>query len=150
MPIESRKAEAEDAELPVQIYNTSFYSDDRRFGACPGYGKTVGTQAVQFVKDLYADRRKITLVTPADKEENVKFYTEKCGFRIVSAETDGNAALVRFAAERKSGCAEQSNQHLSLFTFCVQGHFCMRNASYCTPCAYTRMHKKYSFGLQTL
>lgn len=103
MPIEYRKAGAEDAELPVQIYNASFYSDDRRFGACHGYGKTVGTQAVQFVKDLYADRRKIAPVTPADKDENVKFYTEKCGFRIVSAETDGNAALVRFAAEREIG-----------------------------------------------
>lgn len=80
MPIESREAEAEDAELPVQIYNASFYSVYRRFGACPGSGKTVGTQAVQFVKDLYADWRKITLVTPADKDENVKFYTEKCDF----------------------------------------------------------------------
>jgi hypothetical protein len=35
-----------------------------------------------------------------DKTENVKFYTEKCGFRIVSAEKDGNVELARFAAER--------------------------------------------------
>ena len=30
-------------------------------------GKGIGTQAVQFVKTLYEDREKITLVTPVDK-----------------------------------------------------------------------------------
>lgn len=151
MTIEYRKAEAEDAELLVNIYNASFYSDYKRFGACPGYGKTIGmmeasirdhpkyiilcdqkpigcvsckmlemrvyeitclcivpayqgkgigTQAVRFVKALYEDWEKITLVTPVKKKENVKFYTEKCGFRIVSVETDGNVELARFVAER--------------------------------------------------
>ena len=151
MTIEYRKAEPEDAELLIHIYNAAFYSDYRRFGACPGYGKTIemmeasirdhpkyiilcdhkpvgcvsckmletgvyeitclcivpayqgkgiGTAAVQFVKALYEDWEKITLVTPAEKEENVKFYTEKCGFRIVSSETDGHVALARFVAER--------------------------------------------------
>ena len=38
---EYRKAETEDAEMLVNIYNASFYSDYRRFGACPGYGKTI-------------------------------------------------------------------------------------------------------------
>ncbi len=151
MQIAFRKAEAEDAEMLVRIYNASFYSDYRRYGTCPGYGKTVermeasirdhpkylilcdqkpvgcvachmqgigeyeitclcivpeyqgkgiGTRAVQFVKALYDDWQKITLVTPADKKENVKFYTEKCGFRIISAETDGNVKLARFVTER--------------------------------------------------
>lgn len=151
MTAEYRKAEPEDAELLVSIYNASFYSDFIRYGACPGYGKTpgmmeasirehpkyiifcdhkpvgcvscnmqekgvyeitclcivpayqgrgLGTQAVQFIKALYADWKKITLVTPADKQENIRFYTEKCGFRIVSAEREGNTALARFAAER--------------------------------------------------
>ena len=63
-------------------------------------GKGLGTQAVRFVKALYEDWLKITLVTPVEKKENVKFYTEKCGFRIVSAETDGNVELARFVAER--------------------------------------------------
>lgn len=47
-------------------------------------GKGLGTQAIQFVKTLYGEWEKITLVTPIDKSENVKFYTEKCGFKIVS------------------------------------------------------------------
>ena len=151
MSIEYRKAEPEDAEMLVNIYNAAFYSDYIRFGVCPGYGKTtemmeasirehpkyvilcdnkpvgcvsckmeekgvyeitclcivseyqgkgLGTQAVRFVKSLYEDWQKITLVTPVDKKENVKFYTEKCGFRIVSIEKDGNVELARFVAER--------------------------------------------------
>ncbi len=41
-----------------------------------------------------------TVVTPIDKKENVKFYTGKCGFQIVSAETDNNVVLARFVLER--------------------------------------------------
>jgi N-acetylglutamate synthase-like GNAT family acetyltransferase len=63
-------------------------------------GKGIGTQAVQFVKTLHEDCKKLTLVTPIDKKENVKFYTEKCGFRIVSTEKDGNVELARFELER--------------------------------------------------
>ena len=151
MIIEYRKAETEDAELLINIYNAAFYSDYKRFGACPGYGKTtemmeasirehpkyiilcdrkpvgcisckmletsvyeitclcivpayqgkgIGTEAVRFIKSLCADWKKITLVTPLDKQENVRFYTEKCGFHIVSAEADGNVKLARFVTER--------------------------------------------------
>ena len=155
MTIEYRKAVSEDAEILVNIYDAAFYSDYMRYGACPGYGRTVemmkesireypkyiilcdnkpvgcvsckmqkmgvyeitclciipeyqgkglGTKAVKFVKELYDDWEKLTLVTPLDKKENVKFYTEKCGFRIVSLETDGNVELARFVTERKIQC----------------------------------------------
>ena len=63
-------------------------------------GKGVGTLAMQFVKTILDDWNKLTLVTPIDKKENVKFYTEKCGFRIESTERDGNVELARFVAER--------------------------------------------------
>ena len=151
MTIEYRKAVSEDAEILVNIYDAAFYSDYMRYGACPGYGRTVemmkesireypkyiilcdkkpvgcvsckmqemgvyeitclciipeyqgkglGTKAVRFVNELYDDWEKLTLVTPLDKKENVKFYTEKCGFHIVSIETDGNVELARFITER--------------------------------------------------
>ena len=150
MNIRFRQAAADDAGLLVEIYNASFFSDYRRFGACPGYGKTVGmmeesirlypkhiilcddkpvgcvschetgpqeyeigclcvipeyqgkgigTQAVRFVKDHY-DWKRLTLVTPLYKRENIRFYTEKCGFRIVGTEKDGNTELARFLMER--------------------------------------------------
>ena len=42
------------------------------------------------------DWKEITLVTPADKEQNVKFYTEKCGFNIGEKVMDGNVEVVKF------------------------------------------------------
>ena len=46
------------------------------------------------------DWKQLTLVTPIDKKENVKFYTEKCGFHIESTERDGDVTLARFVLER--------------------------------------------------
>lgn len=59
-------------------------------------GKGIGTQAIQFLKTYLKDWKRLTLVTPADKEENVKFYTEKCGFHMESTEMDGTVELARF------------------------------------------------------
>ncbi len=151
MKIGFRQASAEDAELLVNIYNASFYSDYIRFGVCPGYGRTkenmetsiktvpkfviscddkpvgcvscekigayeyeigalciipeyqgrgIGTQAIEFIKMYFEDCKRFTLVTPTDKKENVRFYTEKCGFKIVSTEKEGNVELTRFVMER--------------------------------------------------
>lgn len=67
----------------------------------PAYqGRGIGTQAIGFVKEYYKSWKQFTLVTPADNPENVRFYTEKCGFRIVSEEMDGAVRLVRFTLER--------------------------------------------------
>jgi ribosomal protein S18 acetylase RimI-like enzyme len=40
MKIGLRKAELSDAELLVDIYNSSFYNDYIKYGECPAYGKT--------------------------------------------------------------------------------------------------------------
>ena len=146
-----RKANLKDAELLVNLYNASFYSDYIKYGECPGYGKTkdvmeksimasekfiiindsipvgviscrrieeavyelgclciipefqgkgIGTQAFQYVCSYYNDWKKFTLITPADKKENVKFYTEKCFFQIESIEMDGNVEVCQFVRER--------------------------------------------------
>ena len=63
-------------------------------------GRGIGTQAMEFVKSFYEDWDKFTLITPIDKSENIKFYTEKCGFDIVSTERDGNIEVARFVLER--------------------------------------------------
>ena len=151
MQIEFRKANTDDAELLINIYNSSFYSDYIRYGTCPAYGKTkemmersiidwskflimadgravgciscretekrsyevgclcvipefqgrgIRTSAMSFAKSYYSDWKKFTLVTPADKTENIRFYTDKCGFAIKSAEMDGNIQVVLFVLER--------------------------------------------------
>lgn len=55
-----------------------------------------------FAKSNYKDWKKFTLITPVDKEENVRFYTKKCGFKIAVTEMDGNVKVVRFVLERKN------------------------------------------------
>lgn len=63
-------------------------------------GKGIGTHAMKFIASQHKDWEKLTLVTPMDKAENVKFYTEKCGFDIASIEMDGNVEVARFVLER--------------------------------------------------
>ena len=63
-------------------------------------GKGIGTQAIKFITSYYNDWDKFTLITPIDKTENVKFYTEKCGFKIVDTEMDGNVKVARFVLDR--------------------------------------------------
>lgn len=60
----------------------------------------IGTAAVAFAKSHYEDWKKFTLITPVDKEENVRFYTKKCGFKIAATEMDGNVKVLRFVLER--------------------------------------------------
>jgi ribosomal protein S18 acetylase RimI-like enzyme len=62
--------------------------------------KGIGTQAVKYMLGYYADWRKITLITPADKEQNINFYTKKCGFIIDGTDMDGNVKVVHFLMER--------------------------------------------------
>jgi ribosomal protein S18 acetylase RimI-like enzyme len=64
-------------------------------------GKGIGTRAVKFLLEYYADWNKVTLVAPADKEENINFYTKKCGFKIEGYEMDGNVKVVQFLMERQ-------------------------------------------------
>lgn len=63
-------------------------------------GKGIGTQAVKFMLDYYADWNKVTLKTPEDNEKNIAFYSNKCGFKIEGTELDGNVKVVNFLMER--------------------------------------------------
>ena len=62
-------------------------------------GKGIGTAAMEFAKS-YKKWKKFTLVTPADKSQNVKFYTEKSGFKIEGSEMDGDVKVYKFVLER--------------------------------------------------
>ena len=63
-------------------------------------GKGIGSRALEFMLDQYSDWKKITLITPADKEENVNFYTKKFAFKIDGTQMDGNVQLAHFVMER--------------------------------------------------
>lgn len=65
-------------------------------------GKGIGTEAIKFVASYFKDWKQFTLITPIDKKENIKFYTEKCGFKIISTEMDGNVKVVRFILEKEN------------------------------------------------
>ena len=63
-------------------------------------GRGIGTAAMNFAKSYYSDWKKFILITPADKTENIRFYTERCGFAIQSEEMAGNIRVVRFVLDR--------------------------------------------------
>lgn len=151
MVLTYRKASKSDANLLLDIYNSSFYEDYIHYGECPGYGKTkeqmelsilkfpkyiimkdgipigvisfenkgkgsyylgclciipkyqrmgIGSQALQYMLSICPEWEQVTLVTPSDKEKNLKFYTEKCGFNIAGKEMDGNVEVTRFIKVR--------------------------------------------------
>ena len=59
--------------------------------------KGIGQELLEFFKDQNKDWKKIELVTPADKEKNINFYTKKCGFEIGSEEMDGMVKFYHFS-----------------------------------------------------
>ena len=57
----------------------------------------IGHKLLEFIKDKYKDWKKFELITPADKEKNVNFYTKKCGFTIDSEAMDRSVKLYHFS-----------------------------------------------------
>ena len=151
MEVTYRKAVKDDADLLIEIYNSSFYDDYVFYGECPAYGQTkeqmeqsfedftkyiilsddipigalsfkneeegcyylgclcvipeyqgkgIGTKTFQYMLSVCPDWKEITLVTPADKKQNVRFYTKKCGFKIGETVMDGNVEVVKFYRNR--------------------------------------------------
>lgn len=151
MVLTYKKASQADANMLIEIYNSSFYEDYICYGECPGYGKTkeqmelsifkfpkyiimkdgipvgvisfenkgnghyylgclcviptyqgmgIGTRSFRYMLSICPEWKQIALVTPSDKEQNIKFYTEKCGFSIVGKEMDGNVEVTKFLLER--------------------------------------------------
>ena len=90
---------------PVGVVSVEETGDGIYYIGClcvvPEYqGKGIGTQAFSHLLTVYPDWKKFVLITPADKEENIRFYTEKCGFKIDGISMDGNVKVVKFIKER--------------------------------------------------
>ena len=89
---------------PVGVISVEETGDGIYYIGClcvvPEYqGKGIGTQAFRHLLTVYPDWKKFVLITPADKEENIRFYTEKCGFRVGGISMDGNVKVVKFIKE---------------------------------------------------
>ena len=63
--------------------------------------KGIGKTAIDFILSKYSDLKELTLVTPADKVENINFYTKKCGFEIIGNKMDGNVKVPLIIYTRK-------------------------------------------------
>ena len=90
---------------PVGVISAQAQGNGAYFVGClcviPAYqGRGIGTQAMRHLEDSLPDWTRIELCTPADKAENVAFYTKKCGFRAGDTHLDGHVTLVQLTKER--------------------------------------------------
>ena len=63
-------------------------------------GKGIGTALMRHFLDEHPDWNEITLVTPCDKEQNIRFYTERFSFDITGEENDGHVKVLWFRLSR--------------------------------------------------
>ena len=63
-------------------------------------GKGIGTALMRHFLDEHPDWNEITLVTPCDKEQNIRFYTERFGFDITGEENNGHVKVLWFRLSR--------------------------------------------------
>ncbi|QAA32330.1 GNAT family N-acetyltransferase [Clostridium manihotivorum] len=92
-------------DIPVGAVSFANRGEGEYYLGClcvvPDYqNKGIGAQAIKYTLAYYSDWKKITLITPADKEKNINFYTKKCGFKIDGTEMDGNVKVVHLKMER--------------------------------------------------
>lgn len=87
-------------EKPVGVLSARELADDVVSLGClcviPEYqGKGIGTLAMEQLERMYPNWKRIELITPADKTENIRFYTRCCGFALAGEEMDGKVRVVQ-------------------------------------------------------
>lgn len=92
-------------ERPVGVISFEDKGDGKYYIGClciiPKYqDKGIGTHAFKYMMSVCSDWKEITLITPADKKKNIKFYTQKCGFSIGAKAMDGDVEVVKFYRRR--------------------------------------------------
>lgn len=63
-------------------------------------GRGIGTSLLKHFMSEHPDWKELTLVTPKDKEQNIRFYTERFGFKIIGEEVDGAVTVLLFKLSR--------------------------------------------------
>lgn len=64
-------------------------------------GRGIGTSLMKHFLNEHPDWNEITLVTPEDKDDNIRFYTGRFGFDIVGKENDGSVCVLLFKLSRE-------------------------------------------------
>lgn len=91
---------------PVGVLSYNYEGEGQVYLGClcvvPEHqGKGLGTRAFARLLSLCPDWRRIRLITPADKAENVRFYTEKCGMTPGAVTKDGAVDVVELTLTRQ-------------------------------------------------
>jgi len=92
-------------DFPVGVLSVEDKGNGIYYVGClcviPEYqGKGIGTMAVQHMIETRDNWKNFSLITPADKEENIKFYCEKCGFKLGEKQDDDGVEVVSFNMNR--------------------------------------------------
>lgn len=90
---------------PVGVLSYTCEGEGRIYLGClcvvPAHqGKGLGTRAFSRLLELCPDWRRIRLVTPVDKAENHRFYTQRCGMIAGPVVKDGGVDVVEFTRTR--------------------------------------------------
>lgn len=62
-------------------------------------GRGIGTLAMEELERMFPEWKRIELVTPAEKKENIRFYTLR-GFELAGEKTDGSVRVVNLVKKR--------------------------------------------------
>ena len=89
--------------IPVGAFSFDCEGEGHYYLGClcviPAY-QGIGSQAFRYLLLICPDWKRVSLVTPADKEENLRFYRERCGFCLGDKKMDGTVVVVGLYRER--------------------------------------------------
>lgn len=91
--------------IPVGVLSFKDEGDGHYYLGClcviPEYqGMGIGTKTFQYMLSVCPNWKEIHLLTPVDKKQNIKFYTEKCGFNIGKKVMDEKVEVINFYLNR--------------------------------------------------
>ena len=98
--------------VPVGVLSVQNQGSGNYYIGClcviPEYqGKGIGTEAISHFRRMHPDWQSMELVTPVEKEENLRFY-QKNGFEIIGRTLDGRVEVAQMQCKRYIKVNEKS------------------------------------------
>lgn len=114
MKVEFRKADTADAELLIDIYNSSVYDDYMKYGECPAYGKTqemMRQSIIDYSKFLILyNGRPVGCISCKEAEKGIYEVGCLCVIPEFQGKGIGTAAM-EFAKSYCGQCSRNSDIH---------------------------------------